>query len=64
MATESPSEGREASEGRKGSCGGAVRLREHILDADGVAARRVVYENVRHRADELAVLEDGRAAHE
>ena len=35
-----PRRGREASKGRKGSCGGAVRLREHILDADGVAARQ------------------------
>ena len=41
-----------------------LRCAEHIFDKDSVARCRVVYENVRHRTDKLAVLDDGRAAHE
>jgi len=29
---------------------------QHILDKNAVASRRIVYENVRNRADELTVL--------
>ena len=34
---------------------------EHIFDENAVTRCRVVYHNVGHRADELAVLNDGRA---
>ena len=34
---------------------------EHILDKYTVPRGGIVYENVRHRAHELAVLDDGRA---
>ena len=36
---------------------------EHVFDEDAVAGRRIVDENVSDRSDELAVLNDGRAAH-
>ena len=36
------------------ACGG-----EHIFDENAVAARGGVDEHVRHRADELTVLNDG-----
>ena len=42
----------------------AICHREHILDENAVAYRGVVYHNVGDRADELAVLNDGRTAHE
>ena len=37
---------------------------KHILNENAVAGSRVVYHNVSHRADELAVLNDRRARHE
>lgn len=37
--------------------------REHILYKNSVALRRIVDQNVRHRADELPVLQDRTAAH-
>ena len=37
---------------------------QHIFDKDAVAAGGVVDHNVSHRADKLAVLNDGRARHE
>ena len=42
----------------------AVCRREHILDEYSVAGCGVVDHNVRDGADELAVLDDRRAAHE
>ena len=38
--------------------GDAFGFLEHIIDADRVAACRVIYQNVRHRADQPAVLND------
>ena len=35
---------------------------EHIFDENSVSRGGIVDEDVRHRADELAVLNDGRAA--
>ena len=40
-----------------------LRRFQHVPDADAVARGRVVYENVRHRADELSVLDDGASRH-
>ena len=37
---------------------------KHILNKDAVATGGVVHQNVGHGADELAVLENGAAAHE
>ena len=37
---------------------------QHILDEDTIAPRRVVHQNVGHRPYQLAVLQDGAAAHE
>ena len=36
---------------------------EHIFDKDAVTAARIINENMRHRANELAILEDRAAAH-
>ena len=36
---------------------------EHIFEKDSIARCRIVDEDVGHRADELTVLNDGRAAH-
>ena len=41
-----------------------AHLIQHILNENTVAHGRIVYEDVRHRADELTVLNDGAAAHE
>ena len=38
--------------------------REHILNENAVSGGRVIYENVRYRADELAVLDDRASARE
>ena len=37
---------------------------QHILGEDAVARRGIVDQHVRHRAHELAVLDNGGAAHE
>jgi hypothetical protein len=37
---------------------------EHIFDENSVSGCRIVDEDVSDRVDELAVLDDGRAAHE
>ena len=37
---------------------------KHILNEDAVSRGGIVYEDVRYRADEFAVLNDRRAAHE
>ena len=37
---------------------------EHIVNKDAVAGGRVVDHDVGHGSDELAVLDDGTAAHE
>ena len=37
---------------------------QHILNENAVARGGIVDHNVRHRAHKLAVLDDGRAAHE
>ena len=42
----------------------AVCCREHILDEYSVAGCGIVDHNVRDSSDELAVLDDRRAAHE
>ena len=36
---------------------------QHILQKDAVASRRIVHQHVSHGADELSVLNDGRARH-
>ena len=36
---------------------------EHIFHEDPIAARGIVDQDVRHRADDLAVLDNRRAAH-
>ena len=45
---------------------GHLRLRraEHILDENSVAGCRIVYHDVSHCSDQLAVLDNGRARHE
>lgn len=45
------------------SCG-VFRLFQHIFRENGVACRRVVNQNVGHRAYKLSVLQNGAAAHE
>ena len=42
----------------------ACHIRQHIFNKDPVPDSRIIYHNVRHRADELAVLNDGAARHE
>ena len=37
---------------------------QHIFDEDAITRCGVIYQNVGHGADELAVLENGAAAHE
>ena len=37
---------------------------QHVFDKYAIPSGGIIYEHVRHRADELAVLNDGRAAHE
>ncbi len=39
-------------------------LPQHILNKYSVADRRIIYHNVRDLTDKLAVLNDGRTAHE
>lgn len=41
-----------------------LRRVQHILNEDPVPYRRIIDHNVGHRADQLAVLYDGTAAHE
>ena len=41
-----------------------LRRVQHILNENSVPRCRIVYHNVRDRADELAVLDNGAAAHE
>ena len=36
---------------------------EHIFEEDSISRCRIVDENVRHRADDLIILNDGRARH-
>ena len=45
-------------------CRGHLRCGEHIFNKNAVAFRGVAHHNVRDRADELAVLNDGGAGHE
>ena len=37
---------------------------QHIFNENPIPSRRIIHKNVRHRADELAVLDDRAAAHE
>ena len=46
-------------EGKSLACCG-----QHVFNEDAVAAGGVVYQHMGHRADEFAVLDDGRAGHE
>ena len=41
-----------------------LRRGQHIFNKYAVSRGRIVYQNVRHRAHYLAVLDDGAAAHE
>ena len=40
------------------------RRLQHIRDKDPVPRRWIVHQHMAHRADQPAVLEDGRARHE
>lgn len=43
-------------------CWSSYRV-QHILDEDSVFRGRVIDQNIGHRADELAVLDDGASRH-
>ena len=36
---------------------------QHILDEDAISGSRVIHKDMGYRTDELAVLDDGAAAH-
>ena len=36
---------------------------QHILDKNAISSLRIIYQNVGHGADELAVLDDGTSGH-
>ncbi len=44
--------------------GGYVGSIQHIFDNNSVSSYWVIYQNMGHGADELAILDNGTAAHE